>query len=265
VDDFVAAAVRAHKAGFAFVDIKHCHGYLGHELLSARSRPGKYGGSFDNRLRFLSSIADGIRANAPGLEIGVRLSAFDMVPFKPGPDDVGVPEVSDDGYGSAFGFTRVGAPATSRTPTRCSRVFRHWGSTGSACRREPVLQPAHPAPGDIPALGRVPSAGGPARRRRAPDRGDCGAQGAPSRAGHHRLRLQLPPGMDSARGGAHHPSRLADAVGLGRLVLSYPDMPADMLAGRPLKTKLLCRTFSDCTTAPRNGLVSAATRWIRSS
>jgi NADPH2 dehydrogenase len=50
--------------------------------------------------------------------------------------------------------------------------------------------------------------------------------------------------------------RLADAVGLGRLVLSYPDMPADMLAGRPLKTKLLCRTFSDCTTAPRNGLVS---------
>jgi hypothetical protein len=40
------------------------------------------------------------------------------------------------------------------------------------------------------------------------------------------------------------------------MVLSYPDLPADILAGRPIKTKMLCRTFSDCTTAPRNGLVS---------
>ena len=45
-------------------------------------------------------------------------------------------------------------------------------------------------------------------------------------------------------------------IGIGRLVLSYPDMPADVLAGRPLQRKRICRTFSDCTTAPRNGLVS---------
>jgi hypothetical protein len=45
-------------------------------------------------------------------------------------------------------------------------------------------------------------------------------------------------------------------VGLGRMVLSYPDLPADVLAGRPLQPRLVCRTFSDCTTAPRNGLVS---------
>jgi len=47
-----------------------------------------------------------------------------------------------------------------------------------------------------------------------------------------------------------------DAVGLGRMVLSYPQLPADALAGRALTRKLICRTFSDCTTAPRNGLVS---------
>ena len=47
-----------------------------------------------------------------------------------------------------------------------------------------------------------------------------------------------------------------DAVGLGRMVLSYPELPADVLAGRPLARKQICRTFSDCTTAPRNGLVS---------
>ena len=47
-----------------------------------------------------------------------------------------------------------------------------------------------------------------------------------------------------------------DFIGLGRMVLSYPDLPADVLAGRDLKRKRICRTFSDCTTAPRNGIVS---------
>jgi hypothetical protein len=40
------------------------------------------------------------------------------------------------------------------------------------------------------------------------------------------------------------------------MVLSYPQLAADALAGRPLERSLICRTFSDCTTAPRNGLVS---------
>ncbi len=39
-------------------------------------------------------------------------------------------------------------------------------------------------------------------------------------------------------------------------MLSYPDMVADILAGQPLQRKRICRTFSDCTTAPRQGLVS---------
>jgi len=47
-----------------------------------------------------------------------------------------------------------------------------------------------------------------------------------------------------------------DAVGLGRMVLSYPELPADSLSGRPPTRARICRTFSDCTTAPRNGLRS---------
>ena len=47
-----------------------------------------------------------------------------------------------------------------------------------------------------------------------------------------------------------------DFVGLGRMVLAYPELPADVLAGKALDRKRICRTFSDCTTAPRNGLVS---------
>ena len=51
-------------------------------------------------------------------------------------------------------------------------------------------------------------------------------------------------------------NKMVDSVGLGRMVLSYPNMPADVLAGRQLQRKKICRTFSDCTTAPRNGLIS---------
>ena len=84
--------------GFQFVDIKHCHGYLGHELLSAVDRPGRYGGSFENRTRFLREIVAGIRAAAPGLAIGVRVSAVDWVPYSARPGDgVGVPDLPDDG------------------------------------------------------------------------------------------------------------------------------------------------------------------------
>ena len=47
-----------------------------------------------------------------------------------------------------------------------------------------------------------------------------------------------------------------DFVGLGRMVLAYPELPRDVLTRGQLETKRLCRTFSDCTTAPRRGLRS---------
>ena len=46
-----------------------------------------------------------------------------------------------------------------------------------------------------------------------------------------------------------------DLVGLGRMVLAYHDLPADVLERGEMRTKQLCRTFSDCTTAPRNGMI----------
>jgi NADPH2 dehydrogenase len=51
-------------------------------------------------------------------------------------------------------------------------------------------------------------------------------------------------------------SGMADSIGIGRGLLSYPDMVADILEGKPLDRKRVCRTISDCTTAPRKGLVS---------
>jgi 2,4-dienoyl-CoA reductase-like NADH-dependent reductase (Old Yellow Enzyme family) len=47
-----------------------------------------------------------------------------------------------------------------------------------------------------------------------------------------------------------------DLVGLGRMALVYPDLARDVLRGERLAPRRICRTFSDCTTAPRNGMKS---------
>src|SRR5207302_9742964 len=99
VDDFVTAARRAYSGGYQFVDIKACHGYLGHELLGARARHGKYGGPLENRTRFMRQVIEGIRANVPGLQIVVRLSAFDTAPYRKRPDGRGEAESHDSGCG----------------------------------------------------------------------------------------------------------------------------------------------------------------------
>ena len=47
-----------------------------------------------------------------------------------------------------------------------------------------------------------------------------------------------------------------DLVGIGRMVLAYPELPADTLGTGRLDARRLCRTFSDCTSGPRAGLIS---------
>ena len=73
IADYVAIARLAAYAGFDFVDVKACHGYLAHELLSARERSGPYGGALEGRARFLLRAIEAVRREAPGLAIGVRL------------------------------------------------------------------------------------------------------------------------------------------------------------------------------------------------
>lgn len=80
VQDYIRAAVLAERAGFDAVDIRACHGYLLNEFLSAYDRPGPYGGSFENRIRLLCSIVDGVRKNTD-LTIAVRLNITDGLPY----------------------------------------------------------------------------------------------------------------------------------------------------------------------------------------
>ena len=258
VDRFIDAARMARDAGFAFVDIKHCHGYLGHELLSARTRPGRYGGSLENRTRFLRSVTEGIRARAPGLRVAVRLSAFDLVPFRKGETGVGVPEQSPEGYDSAFGLLCNGHMDAALADARellaeFERLGICWVNiTGGSPYYNPHAQrPALFPPSDgyeppeDPLIGVARHIDAAARLKRAfPALAIVGS-------GYSYLQDWLPNvAQHSVKQG------MTDFVGLGRMVLSYPDLPADVLAGRPLQRKHICRTFSDCTTGPRLGLVS---------
>jgi 2,4-dienoyl-CoA reductase-like NADH-dependent reductase (Old Yellow Enzyme family) len=77
ITDFIAAAVRAERAGFQGVELHGAHGYLLAQFLDARmnQRSDMYGGSFDNRCRVLHSIIDGIRQRTgPNFQLGLRLS-----------------------------------------------------------------------------------------------------------------------------------------------------------------------------------------------
>ena len=82
IEGFIHGAELAAEAGFDCVDVKVCHEYILRELLSAFTRPGKFGGSFENRTRALFDIIDGIRRRVGGgIEICVRLNAYDCVPY----------------------------------------------------------------------------------------------------------------------------------------------------------------------------------------
>ena len=257
IDDFIKAAVLAEKAGYAFVDVKHCHGYLGHEFLSAVDREGDFGGSFENRTRFLREITAGIRAEAPGLEIGVRLSAFDFVPFKPGDDRSGVPDAPDAPYRYAFGGDASGLGIDLTEPVRFLDLLTELGiplvciTAGSPYYNPHIQRPAMFPPSDgylppeDPLVGVARQIGAVAALKSM--RPDLIVVGS----GYSYLQEWLPNVAQYAvRTG------MVDSVGIGRMVLSYPELPRDVIEGRPMQRKQFCRTFSDCTTAPRNGMVS---------
>lgn len=266
VQDFVAAARLAQQAGFAWVDIKHCHGYLGHEFLSAWRRPGRYGGSFANRTRFLREIVAGIRAAAPGLGISVRLSAFDMIPWKPGPDGVGVMETwpADDEWPAAFGAVGADGPQDGRKdganmdePNRFLNLLSELEiqmvciTAGSPYYVPHIQRPALFPPSDGYLPPEDPLLGVARQLQATAQLKAAHPQLLFTGSGYSYLQEWLPQVAQAAVA-----QGMVDFVGLGRMALACPELPADTLAGRPLQRKLLCRTFSDCTTAPRHGLVS---------
>ncbi|PAY17674.1 NADH:flavin oxidoreductase [Rhodopirellula sp. SM50] len=256
IDDFVIASARAAKLGYQFVDVKHCHGYLGHELLSGVDRPGEFGGSFENRTRFLRQIVAGIRAEAPELELGVRLSIFDFLPYRKSESGIGEPEPAGDPR-LVFGSNSRGDGVELSEPIQFLELMQSLGmklictTAGSPYYTPHLQRPAFFPPSDgyqppeDPLIGVDRQIAATAElKKRFPEMFVVGS-------GYTYLQDWLPNVAQAViRDG------LADSIGLGRMVLSYPDLPADVLEGNQLARKKVCRTFSDCTTAPRKGIIS---------
>ena len=80
-EKLIGGAILAEKAGFDGVDIKCCHRYLNSELLSAFNRPGKYGGSLENRTRLLrESILGALENCGKDFIVTSRMNVYDGFP-----------------------------------------------------------------------------------------------------------------------------------------------------------------------------------------
>ncbi len=268
IGDYVRAARVAWEVGADFVDIKHCHGYLLHEFLGAHTRPGRYGGSFENRTRILREIIAGIRADGNPIDFGVRLSLFDKVPHRPDPAlsqpgklGPGIPEDFAACLPYRYGFgvnqedpTQIDLAETFAFVALCGELGIKVLNTSAG---SPYYTPHLQRPAVFPPSDGYQPAADPlvdvARQiqavRQVKARAPQGLYVIGS--GYTYLQEFLAPVASAVLS-----QGWADAIGLGRAVLSYPSMLADALAGRGLEKKMICRTFSECTTAPRNGLIS---------
>jgi 2,4-dienoyl-CoA reductase-like NADH-dependent reductase (Old Yellow Enzyme family) len=267
IEHYHRAARIAWQLGFDFVDIKHCHGYLGHEFLSAHTRRGDYGGSFENRTRFLREIVEGIRSTVPKLKIGVRLSAFDMVPFRPDPElsapnrlGPGIPEPYQNLLPYQWGFGVNPQQPTCGDldePKRFLSMLEELSiSLVNLTAGSPYYNPHLQRPAIFP----------PSDGYQPP--GDPLIEVARQLYAVRDLKRLFPKLIIVGTGYSYLQDFLphvaqavvregwVDSVGLGRIVLSYPELLRDVLEGKPAQHKMICRTFSDCTTGPRNGLVS---------
>ncbi len=260
-DAFVETAALASSVGFDVVDVKCCHGYLLHELLAARLRPGPYGGDLDGRSRLVREIVAGIRERCPRLPVGVRLSVSDGVPMESDPDldGVGRPQHRPPGpWLHSFGVDPSDPERPELDePIRLVEALASQGvelvnvTLGSPYWCPHLQRPASRPPSDGYWPPRDPLHE-VVRHLRA------------TRVIKQRLPWLVVVGSGYsylqewlAGVGAHEiRSGGTDLVGIGRMVLSYPEFPLDILAGRTPERRRICRTFSDCTSAPRNGLRS---------
>jgi 2,4-dienoyl-CoA reductase-like NADH-dependent reductase (Old Yellow Enzyme family) len=243
IDDYVAAAEIVGEAGFDFVDLKACHGSLGHELLGAFERPGEFGGSFDNRTRFLRTIVDRVRSGSPELELGLRLSAFDTVIHAAGEDGVGRPITAEPAR-YWFGTDESGHEVDLTEPIRLLTIMRDMGVdlicvTGSSPYNSWHLQrPALKAkPGEYttpenPLVGVARHLGVTSRLRQSvPGITTVGS-------GYSYLQRWLPNvAQATVRAG------MTDLVGIARMQIAYPRFISDVLEGRPLDTASIEAAF----------------------
>jgi NADPH2 dehydrogenase len=215
----------------------------------------------------LQEIVAGIRSEAPRLEIGVRLSAFDLVPFKPDPElaepgklGPGTPEDFSHCLPYLYGFGVNPNHPVEYDLTETAQflgMLEELGiklvnlSAGSPYYNPHIQRPAIYPPSDGYQPPEDPLVGVARQinvvkelKRQFPNLLIVGS-------GYSYLQEYLPHVAEYYVRNGH-----VDVVGIGRAVLAYPTMLADATSKGKLDPRFVCRTFSDCTTAPRNGLRS---------
>ena len=232
IGDYVRAAELAHRAGFDFVDLKSCHGYLSHELLGAFERPGDFGGSFENRTRFLREVIAGVRDAAPALGIAIRLSAFDSITHEPDENGVGRP-ITDEPFRYWFGTDASGHHIDLSEPIALLEMLRdlsvelvsitassphsvrHYQTPTAPRPGENYINPENPLHGVARHLAVTASL-----KQAVPQLTYVGA-------GYSYLQQFLP---HVAQSRVRHDE--VDLVGIGRMHLASADAVPSMLAGR---------------------------------
>jgi NADPH2 dehydrogenase len=256
VDHYVAAAKLVHKVGFDFVDVKQCHRYLLSELLAAKTRPGPYGGSLENRTRLARDIFRAVRAEVPGLVLATRLNVFDGIPYrkKSDEDDAGVSCDWTPPVRSAWG-TREDDPFTPDLgePRRWVEEMVGLGvalvnvSMGNPYATPHVIRPFEYPPPDGYQTPEHPLIGVDRHFRLAAEL----QQAFPSLpivgSGYSYLQEYL-----CHAGAANVRDGRVTFVGVGRATLAQPDFVRQIREHGRLDRKRVCRTFSYCTALMRS-------------
>ncbi|MFK7820548.1 MAG: NADH:flavin oxidoreductase [Planctomycetaceae bacterium] len=253
-DRYVAAAKIAANIGFHFVDIKQCHRYLLSELLGAKTRPGEYGGSFENRTRFIRNVVCRIKEECPSLEIGTRFNACDGIPFhSEEPGGIGVPQKPDGPFDCAFGTNQDDHTQEDLSePIELAKHMADWGVTimnvscGNPYSNPHYVRPAEFAPVDAYQAPEHPLLG-VLRHIRVTAAIQNAVPNVPV-IGSGYSWLQ-----DYALhvGAANVANGLASIVGMGRATLSHPDFAKVLKETGKMNRKQICRTFSYCTNLMR--------------
>ncbi len=233
---YAEAAKLAVEAGFDGVDVKSCHGYLFQELLSAFHRPGRYGGSLENRTRLYLDCVRAVKAEIPDdFLLTTRLSVSDMVPYPygfgttvEGELDFTEPDLLLEGLideGIQVLNVTVGNPYYN---PHVNRPYRKGG----------YIPPETPAEG----LARFETI-----EKHIKDKFPM-LTVVGSGLSYYRDELMEQAERQLAEG-------VCDLVGFGRMWLAYPDFYRDYTDGK-FTPKKCCVTCSKCTELMRAGQVS---------
>ena len=233
---YARSAKLAESVGFDGVDVKSCHGYLFQELLSAFTREGRYGGSFENRTRlYLDSIRAVKAAVGDDFAVATRLGVSDMV-----------------AYPNGFGTNAEGEMDLSESDMLVASLIDAGVEMLNVTIGNPYYNPHINRPYKRGAY-------------TPPEAAEVGLKRFETTEAHFKAKFPSLPivatGVSYYRDELMEKSEelissgIADFVGYGRVSLAYPALFRDYLAGK-FDSKKCCIACSRCTELMRAGCVS---------